>query len=178
MEPVLSNILPAILWALLLSAAARYLPVFGRDMPVRMRFFGLFWLKLAVGTAVWAIYTYYYTDRQTSDIYRFFADAEVVYHTLSTHPRTYLHLVTGIGGHAADLQPYLDAMNNWYKSFDDGFVNENRTLIRVNALLMPLTAGSYFGNMVIVCFVGVWAQAYLYAGLTRRFTVRKMVVFG
>lgn len=110
---------------------------------------------------VWAIYTFYYTDRTTSDIYRFFADSTVIYSTLFTAPGHYFRLILG-GGETLDLLPYLDAMNNWYKSFDEGFVNENRTLIRFNALLMPFTAGSYFANMVIVCFLGVWGQAFLY----------------
>lgn len=168
MEPSVSHILSAVLWALLLGLLIRFTTVFGRDRLQRAAFGGLFALKLLTGVGVWAVYTYYYTDKTTSDIYRFFADAEVVYHTLFENPRHYLHLMTGLGGGAEELQPYVNTMNNWYKSFDEGFVNENRTLIRINALLMPLTFGSYFGNLVWVCFLGVWAQAFLFRQLLPR----------
>lgn len=168
MELIAANILPAIIWAAILGVMAWRTSVFGTDATHKKWFFGLFWLKILVGMSVWAIYTFYYTDKQTSDIYRFFADSEVIYHTLFEKPLHYLQLVTGIGGSPEEHQSYFEAMNNWYKSFDDGFVNENRTLIRANALLMPFTFGSYFGNMVIVCFLGVWAQSFLYRQIIKR----------
>lgn len=168
LEPTLSHILSAVLWAAVLGLLIRFTAVFGRDRMQRAAFGGLFALKLLAGVGVWAVYTYYYTDKTTSDIYRFFADAEVVYHTLFESPRHFLHLMTGLGGSTEELQPYVNTMNNWYKSFDEGFVNENRTLIRANALLMPLTFGSYFGNLVWICFLGTWAQAFLYRQLLPR----------
>lgn len=161
MEPLFSNIISAVCWVTILSVVAIRTNIFGKDTLQRRIFTGLWLLKILVGVGVWAIYTFYYTDRTTSDIYRFFADSTVIYNTLFTAPGHYFRLILD-GGETPDLLPYLDAMNNWYKSFDEGFVNENRTLIRFNALLMPFTAGSYFGNMVIVCFLGVWGQAFLY----------------
>jgi uncharacterized integral membrane protein len=176
-ELCIANILPALFWMVALSLAAWRLPFFGKNETQRKWFFGLFGLKILVGMAVWAIYTFYYTDRQTSDIYRFFADSEVVYHTLFNQPKHYFQLVTGIGGNATEHQPYFEAMNNWYKSFDDGFLNENRTLIRINALLIPLTLGSYFGNMVIICFLGVWAQSFLFRQLVKRYEGIPLLLF-
>ena len=35
----------------------------------------LFGIKLLFGFALWAVYTFYYTDRSTSDIYKFYDDA-------------------------------------------------------------------------------------------------------
>ena len=177
MQPVFISIIPALAWVLFLYFLAWQTSVFGSERRHKAWFMVLFGMKIAMGMAVWAIYTFHYTDRQTSDIYRFFADSEVVYHALFEHPQHYLQLVTGIGGNAAEHQPYFEAMNNWYKSFDDGFVNENRTLIRINALLMPLTMGSYFGNMVIICFLGVWAQAFLYRQLLKHFTGIPLLLF-
>jgi len=177
MQPVFTNIIPAFAWLLILCLVAWRTSVFGSERRQKVWFMALFGVKIVVGMAVWAIYTFYYTDRQTSDIYRFFADSEVVYHALFEQPKHYLQLVTGIGGSSAEHGPYFEAMNNWYKSFDDGFVNENRTLIRINALLMPLTAGSYFGNMVIICFLGVWAQSFLYRQLIKRFVGVPLLLF-
>lgn len=177
MEPVFSNILPALAWLFFLAGLIYFIPLFHREKKYNAAFLGLFMLKIAIGVLVWWIYTDYYTDKSTSDIYRFFADARVAYDLLGIRPDLYVKLITGIDGQTPDLLPVYDTMNNWYKSFDDGFINENRTLIRLNALLMPLTAGSYFGNLVLVCFAGTLAQAYLFKAVTGVFSLNPLLVF-
>jgi hypothetical protein len=176
-EPVFANLFPALAWFMVLSGLAYFFPLFHPKKKYNALFLGLFTLKTVVGILVWWIYTYYYTDRSTSDIYRFFNDARVAYDLLGTRPDLYLKLITGIDGHSPELLTIYDIMNNWYKSFDDGFINENRTLIRMNALLMPLTNGSYFGNLVIVCFAGTLAQAYLFKAVTAAFAVNHLFLF-
>lgn len=98
MEPTVSNILSAVLWALLLGVIIRFTSVYGRDKVQRAAFGGLFALKLLMGVGVWAVYTYYYTDKSTSDIHRFFADAEVVYHTLFENLRNARRRSNSAGG--------------------------------------------------------------------------------
>ncbi len=177
MEPVFSNILPALAWLFFLVGLVYFIPLFHQEKKYNTAFLGLFMLKIAIGVLVWWIYTDYYTDKSTSDIYRFFADARVAYDLLGIRPDLYVKLITGIDGQTPDLLPVYDTMNNWYKSFDDGFINENRTLIRLNALLMTLTAGSYFGNLVLVCFAGTLAQAYLFKAVTGVFSLNPLPVF-
>src|SRR5690606_21957916 len=46
----------------------------------------LFLLKVAAGTALWWVYTYYYTDRSTADIFKFFDDGNVMFSALLAHP--------------------------------------------------------------------------------------------
>ncbi len=177
MEPVFANLFPALAWFIVLSGLAYFFPLFHPKKKYNALFLGLFTLKIAVGVLVWWIYTYYYTDRSTSDIYRFFADARVACDLLRNRPDLYVKLITGIDARSPELLPVYDTMNNWYKSFDDGFINENRTLIRLNALLMTITNGSYFGNLVIICFAGTLAQAYLFKAVTATFTVNRLLLF-
>jgi len=169
LEPTLTHIIPAVFWLLLLGMAAWRKALFSSHKPYNFAFLGLFLLKLLTGTLVWGIYTYYYTDQSTSDIYRFFADSKVIYGLCFEQPGHFFRLISGVDMGNESLQPYLDSMNNWYKSFDDGFVNENRTLIRLNALLMLFTGGSYFGNLVLLCFLSVWAQSFLFKTLQSAF---------
>lgn len=176
MEPSLIHILSALVWATLLGLVGLRTSLWGPTPGERRLFSGLFFLKLLVGIGVWAVYTFYYTDPATADIYRFFHDSEIVYSLLFEKPGVYLNIVAGIGG-GDELLPYYDLMNNWYKSFDDGFINENRTLIRANALLLPLTGGSYFGNLVLFSFLGVWAQRYLLSSLGKVFTFSFLPAF-
>lgn len=176
-EPTLANFIPALFWLSVALAAVWFFPVFHHKKQYNRLFGALFLVKIMAGAGVWWIYTYYYTDRATSDIYRFFADARVAYDLLFTRPDLYLKVVTGVGGNSEELATVYDTMNNWYKSFDDGFINENRTLIRLNALLMPITLGSYFGNLVIVCFAGTAAQAYLFRAVADTLHVNALFAF-
>ncbi|NLN72728.1 MAG: hypothetical protein GX140_00620, partial [Bacteroidales bacterium] len=42
----------------------------------------VFLLKLFAAFCFYAVYTYYYTDRSTSDIYKYFDDATIMYNAL------------------------------------------------------------------------------------------------
>src|SRR3954470_13055434 len=41
-----------------------------------------FLLKIIAGIALWLVYTYYYTDRSTSDIWKYFDDGKVMFGAL------------------------------------------------------------------------------------------------
>ncbi|MFH1322145.1 MAG: hypothetical protein ABII90_16025 [Bacteroidota bacterium] len=56
----------------------------------------IFALKIIVGVILWMIYTYYYTDRKSADIFKYFDDGEIIYNTLFVNPVHYLQLVLGI----------------------------------------------------------------------------------
>lgn len=177
MEPTLTNIIPALVWLLFLGTFAWRKSIFSTHKTTNNAFLGLWIVKLCTGILVWGIYTFYYTNQSTSDIYRFFADSKVIYGTLFEQPGYFFRILFGTGLQDETLMPYLDSMNNWYKSFDDGFVNENRTLIRLNAVLMIFTGGSYFGNLVILCFLGVWAQSFLYKVIRSNFQTGAIGLF-
>lgn len=121
-----------------------------------------FAVKVVAGIALWALYTWYYSDRSTSDIYRYFDDASVMYNALHKHPLHYLKMLTGIGGTDTDVQPYYDHMNNWYKGFNHNLYNDNRTIIRFNALVMLVSFGYYHVHNVIINFVSLCGLVAVY----------------
>lgn len=112
-----------------------------------------FFLKLIAGTGVGLIYTYYYTDRLTADTFKFFDDSQILYDTFQTNKSAFFRMVTGIGSGSADLQVYYDRMTNWYDTFSP--YNDNRTLIRLNAILRFLSFGHYYVHVVFICFLSL-----------------------
>ncbi len=54
---------------------------------------GLFVLKIIAGLALWFIYSYHYTLRNTSDAFKYFDDALVLHKTLATNPTHYWHML-------------------------------------------------------------------------------------
>ncbi len=123
---------------------------------------GLFTLKIIAGLALWFIYSYHYTLRNTSDAFKYFDDALVLHKTLATNPTHYWQMLTGYNDTAADLTPYYQQMYNWVKPWNYGLYNDNRIIIRANALCMLLSNGNYFVHIVVFNFVGYVGLLYLY----------------
>lgn len=116
----------------------------------------VFVLKLAAGTALWYIYTYYYTDRSTADIWKYFDDSAVLHRALSESPGDYLRMITGIGDDTPYIaEHYYKQMNYWYQQFDSPFFNDGRTLIRFNALLRLVSFGNYHVHTVLINFLAL-----------------------
>jgi hypothetical protein len=64
---------------------------------------------------------------------------------------------------------YLNRLNYWFRSYDHGISNDNRVVIRVNALLNLVTSGSYGLNLL--AFIALsWLGSYwlfrLFLGLS------------
>ncbi|MCU0436142.1 MAG: hypothetical protein MUC87_21985 [Bacteroidia bacterium] len=158
----MSVFLPAIytlllLWIIVRSKQFRYDELHKRFLPAA------FLLKIAAGTALWYIYTYYYTDRSTSDIWKYFDDSGILFSALQSSPTDFLRMITGIGDDAPHIAAtYYQKMNYWYQQFDSPFFNDGRTMIRLNALLRLLSFGNYHVHTVIMSFLSLIGLNLIY----------------
>lgn len=121
----------------------------------------LFNIKFAAGLLIWAIYTFYYTDKATSDVHKFYVDAQVIYSALPNDAPVYFELISGIGSNEARPQ-YTSQMHNWERNFDEAPINENRTVIRLNALLMLFSFKTYFVHILMMCFISLFGWVLLF----------------
>jgi hypothetical protein len=124
----------------------------------------IFLVKLIAGFLLYLIYTRYYTDRATADIFRYYDDAEILYQSLFTHPYDYFRMLTGYDSASADLQHYYDAMLNWYNT--DMIFNDTRTMIRFSAFLKLFSLGTYYPHAVVMCFLSLCGLTALYRFFT------------
>lgn len=108
----------------------------------------LFTLKALTGITLILIYTYYYPPG-TADIYHYFNDGKILYSALNTAPLDYFRMLTGINDNAPHLMHYYDQMNFWLKDFNYNLYNDNRTVIRFNALVMLIS----FKNIYIHAYI-------------------------
>jgi hypothetical protein len=112
----------------------------------------LFLIKLCFGFALWAVYTFYYTDRSTSDIYKFYNDAHYVHLAYSENKAAFTGLMTG--SEDSSLKVYTDQMKNWERNFNKAVpFNENRFMIRLNALMMFISGENIHVHTIIFCFL-------------------------
>ena len=106
-----------------------------------------FILKIIAGLALTYLYTYYYDIREEADTYRYFDDSYHLHRVFFDSPVKYFRILLGID-EGKDLLPYLDAMNNWFPQERNTFYNDNRTVIRINALLRWISFGNYYVHLL------------------------------
>lgn len=120
----------------------------------------LFIVKVLCGVILSLIYEYYYKSSTYSDAYAFYNDGVKIFKSIYTNPLDYLKLVTGIGSDAEYLQKYLATSEYWNKLFNYNLYNDNRILIRFNAVICLFSFGYYQVHtvfMVFLSFVGLTA---------------------
>ena len=129
-----------------------------------MLFVAIFFVKLIAAMALTWIYTCYYTDRSTADIYKYFDDGKMIFSAFKHHPYDYFRMITGINSDAPELKHYYLDCNHWFKKFDYMMYNDNRTIIRFNAFVMLFSFGNFFVHNVLMSFLSL-------VGLTAVFKV-------
>ncbi len=123
---------------------------------------GIFILKIIFGLLLWAVYTFYYTDRTTADIYKYFDDSKILFDALKANPSDYFKMLTGIGNNTLEFQHYYDQMHYWTRKIDSGIYNDSHTIIRFNALMRLFSLGYYNVHTVFICFLSLIGLTAIY----------------
>jgi hypothetical protein len=120
----------------------------------------LFILKILAGVALWGVYTFYYTDRVTADIYKYFDDSKIIADAFKEKPLNYFKLLTGIGNNTPEFDQYYSKMHFWAKK--GGGYNDSHTIIRFNALVRLFSLGYYNVHTVVICFLSLIGLTAIY----------------
>jgi hypothetical protein len=104
------------------------------------------------GFALWVVYTFYYTDRVNSDIYKFYDDAHYIHQAYGENKAAFIGLMTG--AEDSSLVTYTVQMKNWERNFNKAVpFNENRFMIRLNALMMLISGENIHVHTILFCFL-------------------------
>lgn len=118
-------------------------------------FQGVFVLKVLSGFLLYLIYTYYYTDRSTSDIWKYYDDGMVMFSAIRESPKDYFQMLFGVFNDTPHFKQYYDQMNHWYRPFSSSIANDTHTIIRFNALMRLFSLGYYNVHSVVASFLGL-----------------------
>lgn len=125
--------------------------------------------KIAAGTALWAVYTYIYTDRTTADIFKYFDDSFHMYKALPGHPLDYLKMLLGFQNDTPGfLSTYYQQMNNWERHFESNLYNDAHTIIRFNAAVRLISFGEFHVHTVIAAFLSFLGSIGIYRVFVHR----------
>ncbi len=131
---------------------------------------GLFILKVAAGTAMFLVYTYYYTDRLTADTFKYFDDSAVIFDLFRQDRELFWKFMLGTDDPSALYYHYSNVMNTWWNKY--AIYNDARTMIRLNVILRFFTFGHYHVHSVIFAFIsftGLVAIGKVLAGKLQSF---------
>ena len=103
------------------------------------------------------VYTSIYPLRKEADVFKYYDDGTVLSEIAAEQPAAFTRIMLGTWN-AHDLV-YLNRLNYWFRSYDHGISNDNRVVIRVNALLNLFTRGSYGLNLLVFLALS-WLGSY------------------
>jgi hypothetical protein len=129
-----------------------------------------FLLKVSCGAVLFLLYTYYYPVRKDADTFKYFDDSRFLYEALWTKPMDFFKMLFGIGCQNEYFETmYFDKMNNWFRSYDNGLLNDNRLVIRINAVFRIVSFGNYHVHSLLLnflAFIGSYSLARLFLVFT------------
>lgn len=127
--------------------------------------FGILLIKCVGCFAYYWVYFCYYPAGFNGDSVSTLHDAKVMYDALPNHPYDFIKMVLGLHSDLdtdALYEPYFKHIEKWGRAdvSSDFFLNDNRTPIRINAIIMLFSFGSYAVHalaMLVFSFIGQFA---------------------
>ncbi len=134
----------------------------------------LFTLKFILGISVYYVYTYYYTDRKTADVFKYFDDAKYLYdHVYHHHQVRFWKIIFGIQNESSEIHNHLKETNYWFKPHASNVFNDNRTVIRFNAVIYLFSFGYYHVHTLVLSTLSFIGLTGIYRTYIYEFSERK-----
>ncbi len=144
-----------------------------------------FILKLFAGAVIAYIYTYHYTQRNLSDIYKYFDDGKIMAQALKERPADFFHMFFGLDNDPRYQLYYYNQMQVWNGRYANASGFETHILIRFQALLHIFSKGYFPVHQVFfnaITLLGIWTfyKAFLpwMAGKEKLFFIALMLTPG
>ena len=135
----------------------------------------IFVIKVAVAIIFFLLYTFYYQDRSTADIFKFFDDSVVLLNLFKESPTDFFKLI--FGGETSLIQEvYINKLNFWINSNPNELYNDSRLMIKLNALLQFVSFGYYGVHLVIFTFLSFVGFTFIYKAFERFFEYKKLLL--
>ncbi len=140
---------------LIFGLIIKFSPFF-QDIP-KIKFYHIiaaFFIKCLSGFALLHIYSNYY-DVETADVFKYFNDGMIIKDALWKSPADFFSMITGINGSSEHLNEYYSQMVGWFRPWDEHVYNDNRIIIRFNAILGVISGGNIKVHLVAANFLSL-----------------------
>lgn len=140
-----------------------------------------FCIKSLAGLVVFYLYSEYYPVRSEADTFKYFDDSYYMAKAFWEHPVDYFQMLLGIDCNTEYFNTnYFNHMSNWVRSYDNGLFNDNRLIIRLNALFRIFSSGNYHVHSLcfnLIAFIGSLQLAKVFYAVSRSKLKSYLVVF-
>lgn len=130
-----------------------------------------FLLKVLTGFALTWLYSSYYTQRNTADIFKYFDDSLPIYNALKENPGDYFSMLLGIGNNTPHFDQYYDQMYHWQREYDSNIFSDSHLIIRFNAFVRLFSFGNFHVHTIamnVLSFLGlIWLIQFFNAYINR-----------
>lgn len=133
--------------------------------------------KIACGYGLYFLYNHYYSDRSTGDVNKYFDDAKAIYQQCHSNPKHFLQIVFNIGCDSPEIRTYFTSIAHWDLSANANLINDTRTIIRFNLLLLPFSQGAFMVHNIVANVVSFTGLALLYKAFCAVHTQHKLAAF-
>ncbi len=170
------EIVVTIAYAILFIVLIRFIPFFRLEGFHKNTIPFIFILKLLAGVTVYLVYTRFYPDRSTADIFKYFDDSKVMYNALFTKPLDYFQMLLGFHNDQPKFEVYYNQMNYWHRVYESNIYNDSHTIIRLNALMRIFSFGYYNVHTVFMCFLSLTGLTGIYRFFADRLKDRRRLL--
>lgn len=134
----------------------------------------LFSIKFLFSISLYYVYTLYYTDRKTADIFKYFDDAKYLYENVyKISPIQFWKIIFGIQNESREIHSILIKTNYWFKPFSSNVFNDNRTVIRFNAVIHLFSLGYYHVHSLLLSMLSFIGLVSIFKVYNHKFKNRK-----
>jgi hypothetical protein len=143
--------------------------------------FGILLLKcLACFTYYW-VYFCYYPAGFNGDSVSTLHDAKVMYDALPNHPSDFIKMVLGLHSDSDTdplYKPYFHHIEKWGRAdiSSNFFLNDNRTPIRINAIILLFSFGNYAVHALVMLMLSFMGQFAFYKAFKSYFPKKEILL--
>lgn len=142
-------------------------------------FVAVFWAKVAMGTGMFYIYSSYYPDRSTADIFKYFDDSYYMTEALWSKPSDYFKMLFGVWNNSEYFnEMYYDKMNNWFRVYKSSMYNDSHAIIRFNAFVRIFSFGFFHVHTVFMSFLSLIGLTAFFKSIQMVTKQKPMLFFG
>ncbi|MFN8293464.1 MAG: hypothetical protein U0T72_07040 [Chitinophagales bacterium] len=113
-----------------------------------------FLLKVSAGMALTLLYTYYYTNKQDADIYKYFEDGITLQGIFFHSPKLFFKLLFEINIETPEVLAAIKNFNHWDPKVRSMVYNDSRFIIKLNACIAFFSGKSIFIHSLLGSFIG------------------------
>lgn len=141
-------------------------------------FIAVFGIKVLTSFLITLIYTNYYTERVTADIFKYFDDSKILFDSIKTKPLDFFQLLVGLDFNTAYFQEtYYSKLEYWNRTYNANLLSDTHLIIRFNMFLRLFSFGFYQVHNVLINFLALLGLVALYKAFLPYFVTVKKLFF-